>query len=79
MPKEVKYGILSADKSADHRPINRPTVGRPSVGLMLSRFYNDTQHAWIWLSVTEKNDHPTYFPNDPRITVFNEAIIINRY
>ena len=32
--KEQKSGILSADKSADHRPINRPTVGRPSAGLM---------------------------------------------
>ena len=38
MKKELKSGILSADKLADHRPINRPTVGRPSAGLMLSRF-----------------------------------------
>ena len=35
MKKELKSGILSADKSADHRPINRPTVNRPSAGLML--------------------------------------------
>ena len=28
--------------------------------------YNDTQHEMIWLSVTEKNDHATYFPNAPR-------------
>ena len=26
MKKELKSGILSADKSADDRPINRPTV-----------------------------------------------------
>ena len=38
MKKELKSGILSADKLADHRPINRPTVGRTSAGLMLSRF-----------------------------------------
>ena len=39
MKKELKSGILSADKSADHRTINRTTVGRPSAGLMLSWFY----------------------------------------
>ena len=27
----------------------------------------DIKHGYIWLSVTEKkNDHATYFPNDPR-------------
>ena len=31
MKKELKSGILSADKSADHRPINRPTVGGANV------------------------------------------------
>ena len=31
MKKELKSGILSADKSADHRPINRPTVGGVNV------------------------------------------------
>ena len=31
MKKELKSGILSADKSADHRPINRPTVGEVNV------------------------------------------------
>ena len=30
MKKELKSGILSADKSADDRPINRQTVGRLS-------------------------------------------------
>ena len=31
MKKELKSGILSADKLADHRPINRPTVGGVNV------------------------------------------------
>ena len=38
MKKELKSGILSADKSAD----DRPTVGRLSFWLMLSRF-----KSWI--------------------------------
>ena len=31
MKKELKSGILSADKMANHRPINRPTVGGANV------------------------------------------------
>ena len=27
---------------------------------------NDTKHKWVCLSVTEKNDRATYFPNVPR-------------
>ena len=32
---------------------------------------NDTIHEWVCLSVTEKNDHATYFPNAPRIPVIS--------
>ena len=28
---------------------------------------NDTMHEWVCLSVTEKNDRATYFPNAPRM------------
>ena len=35
MKKGLKSGILSANKSADDRPINRPTVGRLSFGLIM--------------------------------------------
>ena len=33
---------------------------------------NDTIHEWACLSVTEKNDHATYFPNAPRIVKMGE-------
>ena len=38
MKKELKSGILSADKSGDHRPINRPTVGGVNAIAVLSSF-----------------------------------------
>ena len=30
-------------------------------------FLNDTKHEWVCLSISEKKDHATFFPNDPRI------------
>ena len=64
MKKELKSGNLSADKSADHRPINRPTVGRLSVGLMQSRFIEanysyfkikDSHHGQIGICTKDDN------------------------
>ena len=31
---------------------------------------NDTKHEWVRLSVSEIEDHATYFPNVPRIQTF---------
>ena len=43
MKKELKSGILSADKSADHRPINWPTVGGVNVIAVLACILNSRQ------------------------------------
>ena len=36
---------------------------------------NDTKHEWVCLSVTEKNDRATYFPNGPRTSITFEYIL----
>ena len=51
MKKELKSGTLSADKSADHRPINRPTVGGVNVIAVVVIIYFLSAHekrAKIW-------------------------------
>ena len=54
MKKEPKSGILSADKSADHRLINRPTVGHfcqyESYFRKIKKYIYDLE-----ISVTETN------------------------
>ena len=47
MKKELKSGILSADKSADDRPINRPTVGRLSFGLMYNQILSEASFGLV--------------------------------
>ena len=46
MKKELKSGILSADKSADHRPINRPTVGGVNVIAVLVVLILHVHRIW---------------------------------
>ena len=63
MKKELKSGILP-------RPINRPTVGRLSAGLMLSRFYRPIK--------IQKSYQPTVFFNV--IAAYNAPHIVkNQY
>ena len=47
MKKELKSGILSADKSADDRPINRPTVFWVNVIAVLA--FVTSLKTWLFL------------------------------
>ena len=49
MKKELKSGILSADKSVDHRPINRPTVGGVNVIAVL--LLSPCQHVGVYSGI----------------------------
>ena len=69
MKKELKSGILSA---ADHRP----TVGRPSAGLMLSRFYAPpTLDGELWRYFLTVLNSRRYFATSYELWRYEESCV----
>ena len=74
MKKELKSGTLSADKSADQRPINLPTVGRVYVIAVLHSIFRQVDMTFQQTLLSHAGNNYPYKAYIDTILKTNESM-----